>query len=42
MDFMQDWYLLLSQVSMTLGEPLRQLTDRIDFPLVNALLLALR
>ncbi len=38
---MREWYILLSQLSVALGEPLRQLADRIDFPLVKALLLGL-
>jgi sulfite exporter TauE/SafE len=38
---MEGWYILLSQVSVILGEPVRQLTDRIDFPLANAFLLGL-
>jgi sulfite exporter TauE/SafE len=38
---MEGWYILLSQVSVTLGEPLRQLAGRINFPLVNAFLFGL-
>lgn len=38
---MKEWYIFLSRLSVMLGAPLRQLTDRIDFPLVNALLLGL-
>ena len=41
MNIMEGWYILLSQVSVILGEPVRQLTDRIDFPLANAFLLGL-
>jgi sulfite exporter TauE/SafE len=38
---MNEWYILLSQVNVTLGEPLRQLAGRIDVPLVNAFLFGL-
>lgn len=38
---MNEWYLLLSRLSVILGEPIRQLTERIDFPLANAFLLGL-
>ncbi len=38
---MRDWYILLTQLSATLGEPLKQLADRINFPLVNASLFGL-
>ncbi len=41
MDFMRDWYIFLSQLSATLGEPVRQFADRVNFPLVNALLFGL-
>ncbi len=41
MDPLQDWYVFLSQLSATLGGPLGQLADRIQFPLVNALLLGM-
>ncbi len=41
MDFMRDWYIFLSQLSATLGEPVRQLADRVNFPLVNAFLFGL-
>lgn len=36
-----EWYILLSQVSVFLGEPIRQLAGRIDVPLVNAFLFGL-
>ncbi len=39
MNPIQDWYVLLSRVSGTVGEPLRQVAARTDFPLANALLL---
>ncbi len=38
---MNEWYTFLSQLSVVLGGPLRQLADRIDVPVVNALLLGL-
>ncbi len=38
---MNEWYILLSQVSVTLGEPLKQLAGRINFPLFNAFLFGL-
>jgi sulfite exporter TauE/SafE len=41
MGFMREWYIFLSQLSATVGEPLRQLSDRIEFPLVSALLFGL-
>ncbi|HSB68458.1 MAG TPA: sulfite exporter TauE/SafE family protein [Candidatus Methylomirabilis sp.] len=41
MELVGQWYVLLSQLSATLSGPLGQLTDRVQFPLVNALLLGL-
>lgn len=41
MEFMRDWYIFLSQLSATVGEPLNQLANRINFPLVSALLFGL-
>lgn len=41
MSLISEWYILLSQVSVTLGEPLRQLAGRFNFPLVNAFLFGL-
>ncbi len=41
MALMNEWNLLLSQVSVFLGEPIRQLAGRIDVPLVNAFLFGL-
>lgn len=36
-----EWYILLSQLSVFLGEPIRQLAGRIDVPLINAFLFGL-
>jgi cytochrome c biogenesis protein CcdA len=41
MEFMREWYLLLSRVSVTLGEPLKDLSDAIEVPMLSALLLGL-
>jgi len=41
MEFMREWYIFLSQLSATLGEPLNQFADRIEFPLVSATLFGL-
>ena len=38
---MREWYVLLSQFSTTLGEPLRQFAGRINLPLVNAFVFGL-
>jgi cytochrome c biogenesis protein CcdA len=39
--FMREWYIFLSQLSASVGDPLRQFSDRIEFPLVTALLFGL-
>lgn len=41
MDVMRQWYIFLSRLSATLGEPLNQLADQINFPLVSAVLFGL-
>lgn len=41
MEFMREWYFLLSRLSAAVGEPLNQLADRIDLPLLSALLFGL-
>lgn len=41
MDFVRDWYLFLSQLSASLGEPVRQLAGRVQFPAANAFLFGL-
>ena len=41
MGFMREWYIFLSQLSASVGEPLRQFNDRIEFPLLSALLFGL-
>lgn len=38
---MRDWYIFLSQLSATVGQPLYHLANRIDFPLVSAVLFGL-
>jgi len=40
-DFIQEWYILLSQFSVALGGPLRQFADRINLPLANAFVFGL-
>ena len=41
MGIMRQWYIFLSQLSATLGEPLNQVADQINFPLVSAVLFGL-
>ncbi|MBI2154320.1 MAG: sulfite exporter TauE/SafE family protein, partial [Candidatus Rokubacteria bacterium] len=41
MGIMREWYIFLSQLSATLGEPLNQFADQINFPLVSAVLFGL-
>jgi sulfite exporter TauE/SafE len=41
MEFMREWYIFLSRLSTTLGEPLNQLAGRVELPLVSALLFGL-
>jgi cytochrome c biogenesis protein CcdA len=41
MEFMREWYLLLSRASVTLGEPLKQWSDALNVPMLSALLLGL-
>lgn len=41
MELMRRWYIFLSQLSATVGEPLNQFADQIQFPLVSALLFGL-
>lgn len=41
MGIMREWYVFLSQLSAALGEPLRQFADRVEFPLVTALVFGL-
>lgn len=41
MGLMRDWYIFLSQLSATVGEPLNQLADSIQLPLVSAVLFGL-
>lgn len=41
MAVMREWYIFLSQLSATLGEPLKQFADRIEFPLITALVFGL-
>ncbi|MBI4241680.1 MAG: sulfite exporter TauE/SafE family protein [Candidatus Rokubacteria bacterium] len=41
MELMREWYLLLSRVNVTLGEPLKQWSDALNAPMLSALLLGL-
>jgi thiol:disulfide interchange protein len=41
MEFMREWYIFLSQLSATVGEPLNQLAERVNAPMVSALLFGL-
>jgi hypothetical protein len=41
MEFMREWYIFLSRLSTTLGEPLNQLAGRVELPLVSALVFGL-
>lgn len=40
-DLVSKWYILLSQLSVFLGEPIRQVAGHIDVPLINAFLFGL-